>query len=423
MKLKIFLIFFLLSVTAFAEQPKEDLSFDFQKISVRDLIGVLAKYSDHNVIISDKVQNQEISLHLQHVTWQEALSTILDSQGLGQRQVGDSIVIAPLSDIAQQQQQQIVPLDSKIVPLKYAKAQDLAAMLKDKNNNLLSARGNVGVDTRTNSLWLEDTPEQIVQVKKLIDQLDTSVQQVSIEARVVTVDSNYEKDLGVRFGVSGGHHLSGTLEGANDLAARTNPANIPLKDRLNFDFPSTATAGGTGSLGLALLKLSDGYMLDLELSALQAEGVGEIIAKPSLVTANQQAASIQTGEEIPYQEKTSSGATNVAFKKAVLSLEVTPQITPDQHILLNLHISQDKPSSKLINGVPAIDTREITTQVLLNNHQTIVLGGIYEETEAHQVERVPFLSDIPMLGALFQHQHMQKEKRELLIFVRPSVVG
>ena len=171
------------------------------------------------------------------------------------------------------------------------------------------------------------------------------------------------------------------------------------------------------------MKLGDGYGLDLELSALQAEGAGEIIAKPSLVTANQQAATIQTGEDIPYQEKTSSGATNVAFKKAVLSLAVTPQITPDQHILLDLHISQDKPSSKLINGVPAIDTREITTQVLVNNNQTLVLGGIYEEAEDHQVERVPFISDIPLIGQLFQHQHEQKEKRELLIFVRPSVVN
>ncbi len=420
MKLLRILVFLAASLSAFAQQNDQKLSFDFQKISVKDLIYILAKHSQKNIILSDKVPNQEISLHLQSVTWEEALSLILSSQGLSQREIGNTIIIAPIEDIAQQAD--TTPLASKIISLKYAKAQDLEKMLKNKENNLLSTRGNVSFDPRTNSLWIEDTPTQLSQVQTLITQLDVSVPQVSIEARVVTIDTNYEKDLGVRFGVTGNNHVSGTLEGANALAGGANAASVPLQERLNFDFPATPTAGNSGTLGLALFKLGEGYLLDLELSALEAEGGGEIIAKPSLVTANQQAATIQTGEDIPYQEKTSSGATNVAFKKAVLSLEVTPQITSDQKILLNLHISQDKPSSKLINGVPAIDTREITTQVLVNNRQTLVLGGIYEETEDHQVERVPFLSDIPLIGALFQHHHESRGKRELLIFVQPTIL-
>lgn len=417
-----FLLILLLFITTicFADNQTQLISFDFQKINVRDLLRILAKYSDKNIIINDQVANPEISLHLQNVSWQQALATVLTSQALTQKQIGNAIIISPLQ--LEKQQQQLEPLTSRVIALHYAKAQDLANMLKDKNNNLLSERGNIGIDTRTNSLLIEDTTTQIEQLAQIINQLDYAAPQVAIEARVVTVDSSYEQDLGVRFGVSGGHHLSGTLNGANQLAGRVDPAAIPLKDRLNFDFAAAPTGGNAGSIGLALFKLADGYMLDLELSALQAEGAGEIIAKPSLVTANQQAAVIQTGEDIPYQEKTSSGATNVAFKKAVLSLEVTPQITPDKHILLTLHISQDKPSSKLVNGVPAIETREINTQVLVNNNQTLVLGGIYEEAENHQIERIPFVSDIPIIGNLFKHQHEQKEKRELLIFVRPSIL-
>ena len=422
----LFIIIFPISLYA---ETDELLSFDFQKVKVNELIQLLAHYSHENIIISNKVPQQEISLHLQKVHWQEALQLILNSQGLSQRQIGNTIVIAPSNEIMQQiqqdyqleeQQQQMAPANSEVIELKYAKAQDLATMLKDKNNNLLSAKGNVGADPRTNSLWIQDTPLQLKRIHGLINQLDQAAPQVNIEARIVTVDSHFEKELGVRFGLSANHHLSGTLSGANQLAGGTSPASVPLQDRLNFDF--TNEMSGTGSLGLALFNLGNGYLLDMELSALQAEGAGEIIAKPSLVTANQQPALIQTGEDIPYQEKTSSGATNVAFKKAVLSLEVTPQITPDQHVLLNLHISQDKPSSKLVNGVPAIDTREINTQVLVNNNEVLVLGGIYEESENHQVERVPFLSDIPLLGRLFEHQYQAKDKRELLIFVRPLIM-
>jgi type IV pilus assembly protein PilQ len=416
-------------LTVFAETASEKLSFDFQKITIRDLISILAQYSEKNIILSDKVSAQEISLHLKDVSWDEALTVILSSQGLAKRQVGNTLIIAPVSEITQQVQQQIQyqvaqgqdeDLETRLITLKYAKANDLMAALKDKNN-LFSTKGSFGVDVRTNSIWIEDISSQLDQIQTLISELDKPAQQVSIEARIVTVDSNYEKDLGIKFGVSGGHHLSGSLAGANALAEGKNPTSIPLKDRLNFDFPSSPTVGGSGTLGLALFKLADGYMLDLELSALQAEGAGEIIAKPSLITQNQQAAVIRTGQDIPYQEKTSSGATNVNFKKAVLSLEVTPQITPDQHILLTLHINQDKPSSRLINGVPAIDTREMTTQVLVKDQQTIVLGGIYEEADDHQIERVPFISDIPVIGKLFEHQHEQKEKRELLIFVRPKI--
>lgn len=423
---------FLNTLCADTTTPPALLSFHFQNITPIELINILAQYSHANVILNAPLARKPISLHLEQVSWQEALNTVLSSQGLAQRQVGDNLIIAPISDITQQmqqqfslqeQQKQLSPLQTIFIPLHYAKAQDIASLLKENTNHLLSSRGNVAVDLRSNSVWLQDIPSQLATIQTFIQQLDKSVPQISIEARIVTLDSHYEQELGLRFGISGGNHLSGTLTGANQLANRVNPASIPIKDRLNFDFAATPTVGNSGSLGLALAKLGAGYLLDLELSALQAEGAGEIIAKPSLVTANQQTATIQTGEDIPYQEKTSSGATNVAFKKAVLSLEVTPQIIAQgQQVLMNLHISQDKPSSKLVNGVPAIDTREIQTQVSVNNNQTLVLGGIYEETENHQQERIPFISTVPIVGKLFQHQHEEKEKRELLIFVRPSIL-
>lgn len=428
----LFLFISLSGLSANATTTTPLLSFHFQKITTIELIHTLAQYSHENVMLSDKIPNNTISLNLEQVSWQDALNTLLSSQGLSARTAGNTLIIATTHDITEQlqqqfalqeQQKQLAPLHSQLITLHYAKAQEVATMLKENNSRLLSARGNIAIDLRSNSLWLQDIPSQLEPLTTLIHALDQAVPQIAIEARVVTLDSHYEQELGVRFGITGGHHLSGTLAGANQLANQTKSSAVPLKDRLNFNFAATPTAGTPGSIGLALAKLGDGYLLDLELSALQAEGAGEIIAKPSLVTANQQTAIIQTGEDIPYQEKTSSGATNVAFKKAVLSLEVTPQITAAGEILMTLHISQDKPSSKSVNGVPAIDTREIQTQVSVKNNQTLVLGGIYEETEDHQQERVPFISAVPVLGKLFQHEHEEKEKRELLIFVRPAILA
>lgn len=425
----IFLLFLPLLAAADASGASSSsqlLNLDFKNIATRDLLLLLAKFSQQNILISDSVKG-EMSLQLQHVNWQQALDTILWSQGLAKKKIGNTIFIASQNELAQHAQQslqlaEMEPLQSRVFILRYAKAQDLLTILQDKNNKLLSARASVSADVRNNRLWLEESAEQLPMVINFVQSFDVPSKQVQIEARIVNIDSQAEKDLGIRFGVSRGSHLSGTLAGANQLASGASPASISTKDRLTFDLPALPNGASPASFGLAMMKLADGFMLDLELSALEAEGLGKIIASPKLLTANQQTARIEAGEEIPYQEKTSSGATDVAFKKAVLSLSVTPQVTAQQEILLNLKISQDKPSSREVNGVPAINTREIETQVSVHDGQTLVLGGIYEESEQEQIERIPFLSAIPIMGKLFQHQHRANTKRELLIFVRPKIV-
>jgi len=313
------------------------------------------------------------------------------------------------------------PLQHVLVPLSYAKAADILALINAPNSHLLSPKGSITADSRTNSLWLEDVESFIPSLQRFIKYMDIAAPQIAIEARIVTVDIFHEHDLGFQFGINSLHHLSGTLEGAN-LAQQNTSSAVAIKDRLNFNLPATPQAQ-PASIGVAMLKLADGYAVDLALSALEAEGFGKIIASPKLLTNNQQTAAIEAGEDIPYQEKTSSGATNVAFKKAVLSLQVTPQIIHRDHILLTLKISQDKASAREVNGVPSIDTREITTQVLVKNGQTVVLGGIYETDNQQQIKRIPFISDLPFIGQLFTYHHDTAQKRELLIFVKPTLIN
>lgn len=279
-----------------------------------------------------------------------------------------------------------------MIQINYAKAADIAVLLKDKNNSLLSKRGTLSVDARTNTIWIQDTGVQIEEIRELVKQLDIPVKQVLIEARIVNVTKDFARDLGIRFGISRPTHLSGTLSGANQLAQNVAPADVvPLSDRLNVDLAATPVSASPASVGLALAKLGDGILLDLELSALESEGRGEVISSPRLITTNQQSAVIESGEEIPYQEATSSGATAVAFKKAVLSLKVTPQITPDNKIMMDLQINQDTPSPQTFNGVPAILTKEIQTNVLVNNGQTIVLGGFINKIKTIRLIEYHFL--------------------------------
>ena len=274
---------------------------------------------------------------------------------------------------------------------------------KIKTHSLLSTRGSVSADSRTNTLWVQDTPNKVAQIRELVQQLDIPVKQILIEARIANIDTKYEEELGIRFGVtSTNSKLSGSTNTGNNI--KPGSINNPLS-HLNIDLPAAnvGNPGGAGSLGLALATLSNSTLLDLELSALESEGGGEIISNPKLMTNNDQSAMILSGEEIPYQETTPSGATSVTFKKAVLSLSVTPQVNPNNQISLKLTVNQDKPSNILVHGVPAIETREIQTHVLINNGETIVLGGIYEQTQRNQVERVPFMSKLPIIGNLFKH--------------------
>jgi type IV pilus assembly protein PilQ len=418
-------------VATSAANNTQQLSLNFQDIKVRAVLQLLAQFKGLNIVVSDAVQGS-MTLHLENVPWDQALAIVLQSQGLGKKQIGNILLIAPLADIAvhekqalqaEQQLQDLEPLQSVLIQMNYGKATDTAALLQQNKSgtSLLSSRGSVSVDARTNTLWVQDTPEKLAVIRSLIKQLDVPVKQVLIAARIVNVDSGFEQELGVRFGVTKTPHVSGTLPGANALASGTAVGDVPFAQRLNVDLP--VTQQGTGSIGLALAKLAPGTLLDLELSALESEGGGQIISNPRLITADQQAAIIESGQEIPYQEQTSSGATNVAFKKAVLSLSVTPQVTPDHKIILTLKVNQDRANfNNLVLGVPPIDTRQIESQVLIDNGQTVVLGGIYETDNSKQVQRIPFFSSLPIVGALFRHSHIVNKRRELLIFVTPHII-
>lgn len=424
-----------------SQLERNKLSFYFQNIEVRSLLQLIAKSSGLNFIISDIVKGN-VTLNLKNVTWQQALAVILKTQGLTSRQVGNVIYISTIDEIttnetkllqSQDAIQNILPLESVMVQLKYATAKDISDVLKGTGSNLLSSRGQVAVDSRTNSLIIRDTKQNLKAVLPEIKKLDIPAKQVLIEARIVNIDILYEEQLGVRFGTSNTRSLSGTLAGANQLAQGTNVANIiPLANRLNFNVPANALFDGSapGSIGLALAHLGNIY-LDLELSALEGERHAKIISRPRVVTSNQQKAMIQTGEEIPYQESTSSGATSVSFKKAVLSLEIVPQITPNNKIVLSLKATQDSRGTNTAIGaasdgtpitIPAINTQEVQSNVLLNDNETIVIGGVYKEIKTNTWDRIPFFGTLPVVGNFFSHKGVNNEKHELLIFITPKII-
>jgi type IV pilus assembly protein PilQ len=424
MKYFIVIILSFFMFTAFADISKP-INLDFKEVPMREVLQMLAKMNHTNLVMSDAVKGN-ITLHLENISWEEALDVILQEQGLGKQRLGNVLLISPLTEIAEHQEMQqsldeLSPLHSRVIQLKYTKADDIVSIIKNQNKSLLSPRGNISADTRTNTIWIEEIPAKLDAIESFIHQIDISVKQVLIEARIVTIDEKYEQELGVRFGLTRpNNNLSGSLSAANGLAQNNNPASIDPLSRLNVDLPTNNP--NAASLGLALATLSNSNLIDLELSALETEGAGQIISSPRLMTANQQPATILSGQEIPYQQSAKYGATSIAFQKAVLNLTVTPQITPEGKLLLTLKVNQDRPSATLVQGVPEIETREITTQVLINNGQTLVLGGIYEQDERNQAERVPFLGSLPIIGHLFSHTLKQKNRRELLIFVTPKIV-
>jgi type IV pilus assembly protein PilQ len=407
------------------------ISLNFQNIQIRAVLQLLADFTGVNIVVSDKV-NGNITLRLNDVPWDQALDIILTTQGLDKREVGNVVLIDTSADFTQRENtalkeleaaKKLAPIRSDLVQINYAKASEIATMLKDKNNSLLSERGVLSVDVRTNTIWLQDTGERIQEIRDLVEKLDIPVKQVSIEARIVNMRKDCELELGVRWGISKPTHLSGTLEGANRLANGDAPAAVPIAERLNLDLLAAPIAGHPpASVGIALAKLGSGVLLDLELSALENEERAEIIASPRLMTTDQKPAMIQSGEEIPYQEATSSGATAVAFKKAVLSLKVTPQITPDGKLLMELQINQDADSGRDVQGVPIITTKAIDTNVLVNNGQTIVLGGIYQQSKSNTVTRIPFLGTLPVVGHLFRSDDIKSKNEELLIFITPRII-
>ncbi len=425
------------------EYTGERLSLNFQDIEVRAVLQLIADFTSLNIVTSDTVQGN-VTLRLRNVPWDQALAIILKTKGLGKRQIGNVLMIGPSEELAareklelqaQQQVQELAPLRSEYIQINYAKASDISALLKDETNTLLSARGSASVDERTNTLLVQDTSVKMDQIRALVHRLDVPIKQVLIESRVVFANDDFEDALGVRFGGAlkfrpGNEPVLGlTGSGASASALATtpphSPSTVPYLNRLGVNLPAVvgAAAGQSAQLGLSIARLPGGTILDLELQALEAEGLGKIIASPRLVTSNQQQAYIEAGEEIPYQESTSSGAASIAFKKAVLRLEVTPQITPDDHVFLDLTVNQDTRGQVVVaGGVPAIDTREIHTKVLVANGDTVVLGGIYQQTKAKTITRVPFLGRLPMVGWLFKSEGNIDNRNELMIFVTPKII-
>lgn len=406
------------------------LSLNFQNISVRTVLQLIADYNNFNLVTSDSVQG-DITLVLDDVPWDQALDLILKTKGLDKRIEGNILMVAPAEELAvresmdlrnQQEVQELAPLYSEYMQINYAKAKDIAELLKSKDSSLLTERGSVAVDERTNTLLVKDTAETLLAVRRMIDVLDIPIRQVLIESRMVTVKDNVAEDLGIRWGITdqqGTKGTSGSLEGAQNIVNGIVP---DIGDRLNVNLPAPTNAA---SIAFHVAKLADGTVLDMELSALEQENKGEIIASPRITTSNQKAAYIEQGVEIPYVQAASSGATTVTFKKAVLSLRVTPQITPDNRVILDLEITQDSQGETVdtpTGRAVAIDTQRIGTQVLVDNGETIVLGGIYQQNLISRVSKVPVLGDIPLVGFLFRNTSDKNERQELLIFVTPKIV-
>lgn len=417
----------------------EPISLNFQSIEVRAVLQLLADFTGKNLVAADTVSGN-ITLRLQNVPWDQALDIILTTKGLGKREDGNVMWVAPAEEItareqaeseARQKLEELAPLYTEFMPVNFAKATDVAALLKSEEHKVLTERGNATVDERTNTLIVNDTERKLAEIRELMKVLDVPVRQVLIESRIVNASTNFSKSLGVKFGASSSEangrtnlNISGNLNGTTQL---TNNETLQMNDRLNVNMPAQRIQGvpfSPTSIGLAIAKLPFGRLLELELSALQAEGEGEIISNPRVVTSNQKEAVISQGQEFPYQEASAAGNTNTEFKEAVLQLKVTPQITPDDHIIMDIAVNKDALNLTATNGAgePAIDTQKVESQVLVNDGETLVIGGIYEQTRSNTVVRTPFFGDLPYIGRLFQNKSGTNEKRELLIFVTPKIV-
>jgi type IV pilus assembly protein PilQ len=431
------------------EYTGDPLTLTFQDLDTRAVLQLLADFSGLNIVVSDSVQGN-VTLRLQDVPWDQALDIVMTTKGLDMRRNGNVVIVAPAEEIAAREQallearnalQEIEPLRSEFIQVNYAKASDLAELIGGENA-LISERGSVAIDERTNTLLVQDTADRLADVRRLVTTLDIAIRQVQIESRIVIVNDDYSRDIGVRFGATmvqenssnGMISMTGTSAGSDTmvssaLANLADPANGtpfpveigPAAERYNVNLPISNPAGS-----IALAILDSDYLVDLELSALQAEGNGEIYSTPRVIVSNNAEARISQGVEIPYQESSSSGATTTQFKEAVLSLTVTPQITPDDRIIMDLLVTKDSVGDVVPSGqggfVPSIDTRDVQTTVLVNDGETVVLGGIYETENRDDVQKVPVLGDIPGLGFLFRTKSTLTNRAELLIFVTPRIL-
>ena len=444
---------YILAVAALSEEEKRErlnefdyvgdrISLNFQNIEVRAVLQLIADFTELNLVASDSVSGS-ITLRLQNVPWDQALDLVLKTRGLDSRKIGNVLMVAPAQEIAERERQEIeankqlaelAPLQSEFIRIRYAKATDVVELFEagsEEGGSLISERGSVVVDERTNSIVVTDTAAKLAEIRGLIDKVDIPIRQVMIEARIVIASSNLDEQLGIRWG--GGYlnvngdkftSIAGDTASVTDLNSQmiggANPVTMP-----SAPFVDLGVAEATS--GFAVGFTSTDLFLAAELSALEASGESEVVSQPKLITGDKQKATIKSGTEVPYQEGAASGATTTAFKEAVLKLDVTPNITPDDRILLDLVVNQDSVGALVPSGngglIPTIDTVELTTQVLVGNGETVVLGGVFKNEELVKVEKVPVLGDIPYLGTLFKSTANNQQKTETLIFITPRILS
>ena len=424
----------------------EKLSLNFQDIDVRSVLQLIADFTDLNLVASDTVSGN-ITLRLQNVPWDQALDLVLKTKGLDKRKVGNVLMVAPADEIAARERQELeaqkqvaelAPLRKDVIRLNYAKASDIAKIYEDNDSKGVlkdDMRGSVIFDDRTNTLIVTLTQERIDELRRIVTQLDVAVRQVMIEARIVEAGVDYDKALGVRWGgalqTGDGKWNSFGKDGnvgikdkeglncgpfAGNCTLPTNSSNSPVP------FVDLGVLNSTAGIGIGFI--TDNAILDLQLSSMEKTGNGEVISQPRVVTSDKETAKILKGTEIPYQEASSSGATTTSFKEAALSLEVTPQITPDNRIIMEVKVAKDSPDfSRVLNGVPPINKNEVNAKVLVSDGETIVLGGVFSNTQIKSVDKVPFLGDLPYLGRIFRRDLVQDSKSELLIFLTPRIMN
>lgn len=410
----------------------EKLSLNFQDIDVRSVLQLIADFTNLNLVASDTVQGG-ITLRLQNVPWDQALDLVLKTKGLDKRKIGNVLLVAPADEIAARERQELesqkqiaelAPLRRELLQVNYAKAADIAKLFTSVTSAeaKVDERGSITVDERTNNIIAYQTQDRLDELRRIVAQLDIPVRQVMIEARIVEANVDYDKSLGVRWGGSiqnkGNWNTSGVSNGAN----ASNTIGTPGSTSTNSPFVDMGTAANTSGLGIAFI--TDNVLLDLELTAMEKTGNGEIVSQPKVVTSDKETAKILKGTEIPYQEASSSGATSVSFKEASLSLEVTPQITPDNRIIMEVKVTKDEPDYlNKVQDVPPIKKNEVNAKVLVNDGETIVIGGVFSNTQSKVVDKVPFLGDVPYLGRLFRRDVVSEKKSELLVFLTPRIMN
>ena len=410
----------------------EKLSLNFQNIDVRSVLQLIADFTDLNLVASDTVKG-DITLRLQNVPWDQALDLVLKTKGLDKRKVGNVLLVAPADEIAARERQELesqkqiaelAPLRRELIQVNYAKASDMAKLFQSVTSaeDAGDDRGSITVDDRTNSIIAYQTQERLDELRRIVAQLDIPVRQVMIEARIVEANVDFSKSLGVRWGGNArksnvelfGRGQRMTVEEGAEGEGDT--IEIPF----NTPFVDMGVAGASSGIGIGLI--TDNLVLDLELSAMESTGNGEVVSQPKVVTSDKETAKILKGTEVPYQEASSSGASTTSFKEAALSLEVTPQITPDNRIIMEVKVNKDS-VGQVFQGVPSIDTNEVNAKVLVADGETIVIGGVFSNTQNKSVDKVPFLGDLPFIGRVFKRDVVQNEKSELLVFLTPRIMN